>query len=278
MSGKSGSRPKSDVFDVAVHGDGLAALLSATDFARVGLRTALLTGDAPGDSERRDYASAWGGVVAGVCAELKVAYREEVPASGAESILGIPGSPLSSATRRVLGTAGALRAYLDRLRPLLAIGEENNLARLVVTRLGASTLELLVRPAVRRELDCEPEDVDVRDVAPGLTQAMSRVGALSSGVLELAAANPSTVSRVVPQGGLRAVQAAAERQAAFFAVTVDPPAETVVAHAELDLTDSVYRRALHVGISRARNHAAEIRRALLRDPDYSPIGPVDLER
>jgi oxygen-dependent protoporphyrinogen oxidase len=278
MPGESGPRPESNAFDVAVRGKGLAALLAATDFARVGLRTALLTGDASGDVEGREYASAWGGVVAEVCTELNVAYREEVPASGEESILGIPGSPLSSATRRVLGTAGALRAYLDRLRPLLAIGEENNLARLVVTRLGASTLELLVRPAVRIELGCEPEDVDVRDVAPGLTQAMSRVGALSSGVLELAAANPSTVSRVIPQGGLRALQVAAERQAVYFAVTVHPFAESVSAHAELDLTDSVYRRALHVGIPRARNQAAEIRHALLRDPDYSPIGPVDLER
>jgi hypothetical protein len=278
MSGKSGPRPESGAFDVAVRGKGLVALLAATDFARVGLRTVLLTDGVAGDAERRDYASAWGGVVADVCTELNVAYHEEMPASGEERILGIPGSPLSSATRRVLGTAGALRAYLDRLRPLLAIGEEFNLARLVVTRLGASTLELLVRPAVRAELDCEPEDVDVRDAAPGLTQAMSRVGALSSGVLELAAANPSAVSLVVPQGGLRAVQVAAERQAAFFAVTVDPAVESVDAHAELDLTDSVYRRSLHVGISRARNQAAETRRALLRDPDYSPIGPVDLER
>lgn len=278
MPGKSGPRPESDAFDVAVRGDGLAALLAATDFARVGLRTVLLTGNAAGDSEGRDYASAWGGVVAEVCTELNVAFREEVPASGEESILGIPGSPLSSATRRALGSAGAFRAYLDRLRPLLAIGEEHNLARLVVARLGASTLELLVRPAVRRELGCEPEDVDVRDAAPGLTQAMSRVGALSSGVLELAAANPSTVSRVVPQGGLRALQVAAEHQAAFFAVTVDPDVENVAAHAELDLTDSVYRRALHVGIPRARNQAVEIRHALIRDPDYSPIGPVDLER
>ena len=278
MSDKSGPRSESDAFDVAVRGEGLAAILAATDFARVGLRTALLTGDVVGDSERRDYASAWGGVVADVCTELNVAYREEVPAAGEESILGIPGSPLSSATRRALGTAGALRAYLDRLRPLLAIGEESNLARLVVTRLGAATLEILVRPAVRAELGCEPEDVDVRDAAPGLTQAMSRVGALSSGVLELAAANPSTVSRVVPEGGLRALQVAAERQAAFFAVTVDPAVECVAAHSELDLTDSVYRRSLHVGISRARNQAAETRRALLRDPDYSPIGPVDLER
>jgi oxygen-dependent protoporphyrinogen oxidase len=271
-------RPQPVAFDVVVRGYGTAALLAATDFARVGLRTALLTGVVGGGSEHRDYASAWGGVVADVCEELTVAYLEETVLPGEENILGIPGSPLSSSTRRALGPAGTFRAYLDRVRPILAIGEENNLARLVETRLGAATLELLVRPAVRRELDCEPEDVDVRDVAPGLTQAMSRVGALSSGVLELAAANPSCVSRVVPAGGLRGLQVAAERQAAYFAVTVDPPSESVVAHAELDLTNPVYRRALHVGIQRARQEAAETRRALLRDPDYSPIGPVDLER
>jgi oxygen-dependent protoporphyrinogen oxidase len=278
MSGKTRPRQESQAFDVVVRGHGIAALLAATDFARVGLRTTLLTGDDEADSERRDYASAWGGVVADVCTQLNVAYREEAPASGEESILGIPGSPLSSQTRRALGAAGALRAYLDRLRPLLAIGEEHNLARLVVTRLGASTLEFLVRPVVRRELGCEPEDVDVRDVAPGLTQAMSRVGALSLGVLEMAAANPSTISRVVPEGGLHALQFAAEREAAYFAVNVDPASESAIAHVELDLSDSVYRRALHVGIPRARHEAAEIRRALLRDTDYSPIGPVDLER
>jgi oxygen-dependent protoporphyrinogen oxidase len=278
MTGKSRPRPESAGFDVVVHGHGVAALLAATDFARVGLRTALLTGDSEGDSEHRDFASAWGGVVADVCDELNVAYREEAPAIGEERILGIPGSPLSSATRRALGTAGAFRAYLDRLRPLLAIGEETNLARLVTTRLGASTLELLVRPAVRLELDCEPEDVDVRDAAPGLTQAMSRVGALSSGVLELAAANPSTIMRIVPDGGLQALQVAAQRQADYFAVSVGPLSQTPDAHLELDLTDPTYRRALHVGIPRARQEAAEARRAILRNPDYSPIGPVDLER
>ena len=261
-----------------VRGQGIAAFLAATDFARLGLRTALVTSDLEGDAEHREYASAWGGVVGDVCDELGVAFHEETPLPGEENILGIPGSPLSSATRRALGAAGSFRAYLDRLRPLLAIGEEANLAALVSSRLGASTLQLLVRPAVRRELDCEPEDVDVRDVAPGLTQAMSRVGALSLGVLELAAANPSTVARVVPDGGLRALQLAAQSQAAYFAVNIDPSTETVRAHVELDLVAPVYERALHVGIPRARQEAAQIRRALLRDPDYSPIGPVDLER
>jgi oxygen-dependent protoporphyrinogen oxidase len=278
MTGSLRRRPEPDAFDVLVRGHGIAAFLAATDFARLGLRTALITSGLADDSELRDHASAWGGVVADVCKELDVPYREEVPLPGEENILGIPGSPLSSATRRALGAPGAFRAYVDRLRPLLAIGEEYNLATLVVTRLGASTLELLVRPAVRHELECEPEDVDVRDVAPGLTQAMSRVGALSLGVLELAAANPSTVARVVPEGGLRALQIAAKHQAAYFAVTVDPPAQSVDAHVELDLREPLYNRALHVGIPRARNEAAEIRRALLRDPDYSPIGPVDLER
>lgn len=277
---------RANAFDVIVRGEGIAALLAATDCARVGLRVALISSDWPDfareaatvpTSEARLFASAWGGVVESLCAELDVEFRIERSTPGGESILGIPGSPLSTPIRRVLGNGGAARAYADRLRPLLSIGEEFNLAALVGSRLGNATLEKLVRPAVRAELACAPEDVDLRDVAPGLVKAMSRVGSLSLGVLEMAAQDSSTIARVFPAGGLRALELSAERHAEFFAVHCSP-VKRLSAHRELNLGKPVYSQALHVGVPRAREEARELWRSILSEPDYTPIGPVDLEQ
>ena len=41
-----------------------------------------------------------------------------------DSVLGIPENMFSDASRRILGTGGAWRAYVDRLRPPLTIGHE----------------------------------------------------------------------------------------------------------------------------------------------------------
>lgn len=281
---------RANAFDLIVRGEGIAALLAATDCARVGLRVALISSDWPDSgfareaatvptSEARLFASAWGGVVESLCAELDVEFRIERSTPGGESILGIPGSPLSTPIRRVLGNGGAARAYADRLRPLLSIGEEFNLAALVGSRLGNATLEKLVRPAVLAELACAPEDVDLRDVAPGLVQAMSRVGSLSLGVLEMAAQDSSTIARVYPAGGLRALELSAERHAEFFAVHRSAAAVPgLLAHRELNLGKPVYSQALHVGVPRAREEARELWRSILSEPDYTPIGPVDLEQ
>jgi len=298
MTPRASPRPSVNVFDIVVRGEGIPALLAATGCARVGLRTALVSSAASDAtvmdealgvgadakstlraSEARLFASGWGGVVENVCAELLVECRVEHSTPGGERIVGIPGSPLSTPIRRVIGNAGAVRAYADRLRPLLAIGEEFNLARLVRSRLGSATLEKLVRPAAREELGCAPEDVDLRDVAPGLVQAMSRVGSLSLGVLELGAQDPSTLTRIYPVGGLRAVELAAVAQADYFAVSRRVPADTnVSAYRELDLRKPVFNQALHVGIPRARHEAQELWRSILHDPAYTPIGPVDLEQ
>jgi hypothetical protein len=107
---------------------------------------------------------------------------------------------------------------------------------------------------------------------------MSRVGSLSLGVLELASADPSTVGFIYPHGGLAALHRAAEREADYFALNrVSRATDALEARVELDLSDPLFNRALHVGIPRARERARELRRELLRDPEYSPIGPVDLE-
>lgn len=283
MARSASRRNDSGAFDVLVRGDGLAAVLAATDFARIGLRTALVPAGGDVTPDQREYASAWGGVVAGVCDELGVGSRLEQPQPGEECILGIPGSPLSPSTREVLGASGAMRVYRDRLTPLLAIGEQHNLATLVRSRLGGRALDALVRPAVRAELCCTPEEVDVRDVAPGLLQAMSRVGSLTLGVLEMAAADSSTVARVYPVGGIGELVRSADAQADYFAVHRSLTAEaligdSVTAHVQLDLAAPIFRQALHVAIPRARSESLELRRTLLSDPDYVPIGPVDLER
>ena len=46
-------------------------------------------------------------------------------------MLGIPANPLGDDVRRIIGWSGALRAYLDRLMPILTIGRAHSLGKLV---------------------------------------------------------------------------------------------------------------------------------------------------
>ncbi len=276
---KSAKNPStsSSAFDIVVRGDGIAPLLAALDCARIGLRTNLVS---QGEwTETRSEGSARAGVIAETCQEFGVSYEVVRPADGEQQVLGIPGSPLSRNVREKCGWRGAWRIYLDRVRPLLAIGEERNLARLVTTRLGRDALETLVRPRVNDMLLCEPEDVDVVDCVPELLPAMSRVGSLTLGVLELAAADPNSVATVVPRGGFASLETAIALKATHFAVSRRSQAdEPVIAQITVDLTAAKFTQALDRAIPLARALAQDARAAIFADADYRPIGPVDLER
>lgn len=270
------SATASTEFDIVVLGDGSAALLAALDCARIGLRTSLVSQREW--TETRIEGSARAGVLADVCQEFGVPYEAVQPAEGEQQILGIPGSPLSRDVRERCGWRGAWRIYLDRVRPVLAIGEERNLARLVTSRLGRGALETLVRPRVNDVLLCEPEDVDLVDCVPELLPAMSRVGSLTLGVLELAAADTNSVASVVPRGGLASLETAIALQAAHFAVSRrSRNDDLVVAHTTVDLTAAKFTQALDRAIPLARLLAQDARTAIFADADYRPIGPVDLE-
>lgn len=100
-------------------------------------------------------------------------------------LLGIPSSPLAADVVRVIGWAGAWRAYLDRIRPVLTIGQERSLGALVRKRMGSRVLERLVAPVATGVYSAQPEDLDIAVVAPGLNAALTRQGSLSGAVAEL---------------------------------------------------------------------------------------------
>lgn len=108
--------------------------------------------------------------------------RQIVP-QPAESIFGIPSSPLAADVSAAVGRGASLRAYLDRLKPVLTIGKEHNLEHLVVQRMGKAVLDTLVTPLVVEHFGAMPEDVDVSVAVPGLNEALTRTGSLSTAVL-----------------------------------------------------------------------------------------------
>jgi oxygen-dependent protoporphyrinogen oxidase len=111
-----------------------------------------------------------------------------LPAAG---VLGIPGSPLSDDVRRAIGWSGALRAYLDRMIPVLTIGREHSLGELVEKRMGKKVLDRLVSPVAGGVYATDARDLEVDVVAPGLNKAITTTGSLSGGVLALRTAAPA---------------------------------------------------------------------------------------
>jgi oxygen-dependent protoporphyrinogen oxidase len=108
-------------------------------------------------------------------------------------LLGIPSSPLATDVIAAIGWGGAFRAYLDRLMPVLKIGDERNLGRLVRRRMGAAVLDNLVAPVTTGVYSASPYDLDVAVAAPGLSRAITRTGSLSGGVADLrASAKPGS--------------------------------------------------------------------------------------
>lgn len=103
-------------------------------------------------------------------------------------LLGIPSSPLAGDVAAAIGWGGAIRAYLDRLIPVLKIGQERRLGVLVRKRMGSKVLADLVAPVVTGVYSADPDDLDVDVVAPGLNAALTRAGSLSGAVGELRSA------------------------------------------------------------------------------------------
>ena len=100
-------------------------------------------------------------------------------------VLGIPENPFAEDVRAIIGWSGAWRAYLDRLRPVLTIGQERSLGRLVRTRMGERVLDRLVAPVTSGVYSADPADIDVELAAPGLNAALTRAGSLAGAVGQL---------------------------------------------------------------------------------------------
>lgn len=194
---------------VVVIGGGAAGLVAARDIARPGFDVTVL-------EERRELGGSVarhavagiqldagaesfatrGGHVAELLEELGLADHVVTPlAAGAwlqlpgravpmpkAGLLGIPSSPLATDVIAAIGWGGAFRAYLDRLMPVLKIGEERNLGTLVRRRMGEAVLQNLVAPVTTGVYAASPDELDVAVAAPGLNKAITRTGSLSGGV------------------------------------------------------------------------------------------------
>lgn len=123
-------------------------------------------------------------------------------------LLGIPSSPLATDVRRVVDTGGSLRAYADRLMPVLKVGRYPTLGPLVRGRMGERVLDRLVAPVVENVYGVHPDDVPVDAIAPGLNAAITATGALSAAVLQLrTAAPPGAAAQGIAGGVHRLVEA-----------------------------------------------------------------------
>ncbi|MFC5337992.1 protoporphyrinogen/coproporphyrinogen oxidase [Leucobacter denitrificans] len=190
---------------VAVVGGGIAGLVAARELALGGaevslyeraselggrVRSTALAG-APIDIGAEAFATR-GGAVMQLIEELRLASEvvrpeplgswvvtEErslpLPPGGA---LGIPSAPLGRASRRVLGTWGALRAALEPLLPRdRTVDRATTLADLVRRRLGERVLDRLVRPVALGVYSTAPEELSLSRLRD-LAEAYEREGSL----------------------------------------------------------------------------------------------------
>ena len=194
------SRSEHRTADVVVVGAGVGGLVAALECAKVGLRVTVLErrdsiGGCVGrieldglslDSGAESFATR-GGTVAELVEQLGLADDVVTPnpagawlvmpgASGGidaapmprTGMLGIPANPLGEDVRRIIGWGGAIRAYRDRVTPILKIGRAHSLGRLVRQRMGDAVADRLVTPISAGVYSAEPDDLDVDVVAPGV--------------------------------------------------------------------------------------------------------------
>lgn len=222
---------------VVVVGAGIAGLVAALDCAKVGMRVTVVEasdrlGGMVRDAEiaglRIDVGAesfaTRGGHVRALALELGLGDEIVSPQPGGAwlaglpgaaplpkgGVLGIPENPFAEDVRRIIGWPGAWRAYLDRLRPVLTIGKERSLGRLVRTRMGDRVLDRLVAPVTSGVYSADPDHIDVDLAAPGLNSALTRTGSLAGAVAQVRGARteaPGSAVEGLRGGMLRLVDA-----------------------------------------------------------------------
>jgi oxygen-dependent protoporphyrinogen oxidase len=102
------------------------------------------------------------------------------------SLLGIPGRPLSREVREVIGTAGALRASLERFLPAgFGAREGASVEAVVRRRLGRRVAERLVAPVVGGVHSADPRTLELAAASPQLTAGLTAHGSLTAAVRAL---------------------------------------------------------------------------------------------
>ncbi|HWU59883.1 MAG TPA: FAD-dependent oxidoreductase, partial [Microbacteriaceae bacterium] len=220
---------------VVIIGGGVAGLVAARECARPGfLVTVLEASDRLGgsvgrlnvggvtvDSGAESFATR-GGHVAELIDELGLTDQIVQPLSAGAwlqlrdkavpipkgGLLGIPSSPLARDVVAALGWKDALRAYADRLMPVMKIGHEHNFGALVRRRMGQAVLDKLVAPVTTGVYSAAPDDLEVDAAAPRLNQLLTQLGSLSGAVTELrAAAKPGSAALGLRGGMARLIDA-----------------------------------------------------------------------
>ncbi|HEY1105897.1 MAG TPA: FAD-dependent oxidoreductase [Agromyces sp.] len=239
--------------DVVVIGGGVAGMVAALECAKIGLRVTLVERrDALGgcvgrieldgltlDSGAESFATR-GDTVAELVTSLKLddevvdpnragawlvwgsAVNDALDAAPLPKtgVLGIPANPLGDDVRRIIGWSGAVRAYADRLMPIMRIGRAHSLGQLVRSRMGDAVLDKLVTPISAGVYSADPNLLDLDVVAPGLNEAMTRMGSLSGGVGQLVEQRKAGGAVRGLRGGMHTLVDALARELARFDVTV----------------------------------------------------------
>lgn len=206
-----------------VLGDDLTQLAVALEVASVGVAvTVIASRDTPGalpvgpQSDPNGALSSWitevGTPLTGdgdpACSAVR---RDPLPvwvrhgaswvALPADSVFGIPSSPLSVEVSEALGSGAAFRAYLDRVKPVLTIGKTQYVADLVRKRVGRKVLDTFVEPQVRHLFGEASTVVEVADLAPGLNEAETRTGSLTGAALAYLERYPALAAGTEPDVG-----------------------------------------------------------------------------
>ncbi len=243
--------------DVVVVGGGVAGLVAALECAKVGLQVAVIErrdgiGGCVGrieldglslDSGAESFATR-GGAVAELLESLGLSDDIEKPnPAGAwlvmagqngsaeaapmprTGILGIPANPLGDDVRRIIGWRGAVRAYADRVMPILRIGRYRSLGHLVRSRMGEAVLDRLVTPISAGVYSSDPNVLDLDVVAAGLNEAMTRAGSLSGGVAQLVESRRAGSAVLGLRGGMHRLVDALAAELDRFGVEVVTGAE-----------------------------------------------------
>lgn len=106
------------------------------------------------------------------------------PLHGA-NLYGLTPSIFSDWVRALIGSKGQIRAYLDRILPVLKIGKETYAYTLVRKRLGKSYADRIFTPLIEAHYGCSANNIETSVCCPGLNEAITRRGSLTAALEEL---------------------------------------------------------------------------------------------